>query len=391
MAIVAGGQALVDAVDVAGELLIQTRGAAGDLGFDGLADDVGGGAGDGVGATVVVRLDLLDPRIQVAGDAQDLAAHGLKADGALLFGRLQLIADGLDGAFDAVDARAGFGGVQTLHHLGAIVVDLTRQAFGQLLETGQVARAFRLDAAFGRPHPLVQCGERAFQRLQGFGRAVLGLVQTRADLGQQFRANAGAGSLLDRLHPLAQIADAQTLAFLDVIQTPGQRAQGGLDLAEGFLGRRAGVAFEGAQAAMPFAQFLGDVVDAAGGALGLGLLAVQPAHQARDGLIHALNGDGRAAFGGFQSCGDHIDGGADPLLAVFDLIGVVQTAAAVAAFVFSGLRATRQGRVALLLVFHDHGVEPFAQRHAGPARQILGDLACFGIDSLNAPRRCSAH
>ena len=363
------------------------------IGLDLAADQVGDAAGDGLGAADGLAFDRLDPGVQVLGDLQDLAAHGLQPLGALALGCVQLVADAADRLFDPVDARAGLGGVEPLHHLGAVELDLTRQGLGQLLEPGGVTRPLGLDPSLGRAHALVQLGEGALEGLQRLGGAALGLVQTRADLGQQVRADAGTCGLLDRLHALTQFRDARPLAFLDVVQAAGQGAQRLLDLAEGLLGLRAGVAFEGAQATMPLAQFLGDVVDAASLPLGLGVLTVQPAHQAGHGLVHALDGDGRAPLGGLQPGGDGVDGGADPLPAfVGSVIGVVETAAATATFEHLGAGgATRQGGVTLVLVFHDHGVQPFAQGHARAPRKILGDLAGLRINTLHAPRRRCAH
>ena len=197
---------------------------------------------------------------------------------------------------------------------------------------GGVARAFRFDPALGRPHPQVQLGERAFQRLQGVGRAVLGRIKDAPRPGpsvpsrrrdrRPFRPppSVRAGSLTPRRW-------RSSISY----SRPDRAPNAVSTLAKPLLRHRAGVAFEGAQAAMALAQFLGDVVDAAGVALGFDVLAVQPAHQAGDGLIHALNGGGRAALGGFEPRGDHVDGGADAMTVRFGkIIGVVQPAAAAA-------------------------------------------------------------
>ena len=87
-----------------------------------------------VGAADGLALDGLDPGVQVLGDLQDLAAHGLQALGALDLGGVQLVADGADRLFDPVYAGAGLGGVETLHHLGAVGLDLAGKGLGQFLE-----------------------------------------------------------------------------------------------------------------------------------------------------------------------------------------------------------------------------------------------------------------
>ena len=215
-----------------------------------------------------------------------------------------------------------------------------------------------------------------------------------SDLGQQFRTDARSGDLFDRVHPVAQFVDAGALALLDVVQAAGQRAHGGLDLAEclGRLGPH--LLFEPAQALVPLAQLLGDVVDAA--AIGLAglVLPFQPTDQSGDGLVDALDGDGRPALGGFQPGGDGVDRGAETLQLIFAgarPVGVVHPAAASAAVdAVGGMGAAGQGREAAFLivaVFHDDGVQPLAQRHARATGEVLGDLARLGLNALHAPRR----
>ncbi|MNN94493.1 hypothetical protein D3C81_2131310 [compost metagenome] len=91
-------------------------------------------------------------------------------------------------------------------------------------------------------------------------------------------------------------------------------------------------------------------------------------HQTGHGLVDALDGDGRAALGGFQPTGDDFDGGVDADRAFrVRTIDVVQTTRAAAAVIGVGNgRAARQGRDALVLVrlVHDHGIQPLAERHA---------------------------
>ncbi len=71
-----------------------------------------------------------------------------------------------------------------------------------------------------------------------------------------------------------------------------------------------------------------------------------------------------------------------------DIVDVVKAARAAATIEhFGGVRTAGQRRDAVVLVIHDHGVEPFAQRHAGSTCEVLGDLARLGIDTLYAPRR----
>ena len=146
---------------------------------------------------------------------------------------------------------------------------------------------------------------------------------------------------------------------------------------------------------MALAQFLGDVVDAAAVGLVALILAVEPAHQPRDGLVNALDGDGRAALGGFQTGGDRVDRGPETVqLVVGTAVGVIHPAAAATAFVaVGGVRSARQWDNALVVVaiFHDDRVQPLAQRHAGATGEVLGDLARLGLDALHAPRRGCAH
>jgi hypothetical protein len=146
---------------------------------------------------------------------------------------------------------------------------------------------------------------------------------------------------------------------------------------------------------MALAQVLGDVVNAAAiGPAGF-VLALKAANETRDRLVDALDGHGRAALGRLQAGRDGVDGSTQsrPGL-IAPGVGVVDAAAARAALVaVDRVRPTRQGDHALLLaaVLHDHGVQPLAQRHAGAAGEVLGDLARLGLDALYAPRRGCAH
>ncbi len=116
-------------------------------------------------------------------------------------------------------------------------------------------------------------------------------IEPLPDLGQQLRPHARSGDLFDRVHPVAQFVDAGPLALLNVVQAASERAHGGLDLAEG-LGRLGPhLLLEPAQALVPLAQLLGDVVDAATIGLAGLVLPFQPADEAGDSLVHALDGD----------------------------------------------------------------------------------------------------
>ena len=277
-------------------------------------------------------LDRLDPAVEVLGDAQDLAAHGLDGLGGAFLGRLDLIADSQHRAFDAVHPAFGLSGVEPPHHLGAVALDLTAQRLGKLLEAGRLADALGLGPGLGGAQALVQAGERGLQIAQGLGGAALRLIQPLADLGQQVRPHAGTGDLLDRVHPVAQLVDARTLALLDVIEAAGQGAHGRLDLAEGLGRLGADLLFKAAQAFVPFAQLLGDIVNAACIGLTGIVLPFKPTHQAGDGLVDPLDSDGRAALRGFQPAGDGVDRGPEALkLVIADAIGVVDAAAAPAA------------------------------------------------------------
>ena len=66
---------------------------------------------------------------------------------------------------------------------------------------------------------------------------------------------------------------------------------------------------EGAEPTVALLQLLGDVVDAALVDARLLVLSLQPTDETRHGLIDALDGDGGAAFGGFQPRRDRLDRG----------------------------------------------------------------------------------
>ena len=375
---------------------------------------VGQGRGDavdlarqGVGQTIVapgaVGLHLLDATVQVLGDAQDFAAHGLDTLGRALFGGLERVADGQDGALEPTHPAFVLGGVQPAHHVGAVGLDLATQGLGQFLEAGGLAAALGLDPALGGAQPLIQPGEGTFQTAQSLGGPGLGVVEAGTDLGQQVRADPRPRRLLDRIHAGTQFVGPAALALLDVIQARGQGPEARLDLAEGRLGLGPDLLFEGAQAAVALAQFLGDVVKAAALRLCRRILAVETTDQTRDGLIDTLNGHRRAPLGGFEAGGDGVDRGGDTVQHVVrcvvrrparPVIGVVQPTRAPAPIdALGGVRTTGQRRVGLvvLAVIHDHGVEPLAQRHAGATGEVLGDFTRLGVDALYAPRRSCAH
>ena len=106
-----------------------------------------------------ISLDGPDPAVQVLGDAQNLVAHGLDRLGRPLLGRLDLVSDGQDGAFDTVHPAFGLGRVEPPHHLGAVSLDLTTQRLGQFFKPGSLAEALRLGAGLGSAQTLVQPGE----------------------------------------------------------------------------------------------------------------------------------------------------------------------------------------------------------------------------------------
>ncbi|MNQ68852.1 hypothetical protein D3C85_834180 [compost metagenome] len=340
-------------------------------------------------------LNLLDAGVQVLGDAQDLAAHGLDGVGRALLGGAGLIPDRRQGPLDAVHAAFGFDHVKTTHHLDSTALDLTGQGLGQLLEARGFAAVLRLDAALGVAQTQVQRREGPFQPLQGLGGARLSLVQTLSHLGENVRARSGAGGLLDRLHARAQVADGGALTLVQIKQAAGQGPQGGVQTGEALLAFGAGFLLEAAQSLVAFPQFIGDVVDAAGVAQADLVLFFKTAHQTGHGLIDALDGDGRVPLDGFQTVGDDFQrrpqARGPVVLATIDIVQTTRAAAAVIG-VGNG-RAARQGRDVLVLVrlVHDHGIQPFAQGHARATRKVLGDLASLGVDPLHAPRRCCAH
>ncbi len=238
----------------------------------------------------------------------------------------------------------------------------------------------------------VQLREAGLQPAQRVGRLVLGRVKPSADLAQHLGARSGGG-LLDRLDAATQVLGRAPLTVLDLQQPAGDGLQTLLDLAERLLRRRPRLLLEATQAAMALAELLGHVVHPAVQGSGRLVLLVQPAQQAGHGLIDSLDGGGRAAFGGFQPGGDGVDRGAEAVpAALLHLVGVVQPAAPAAALIaFGGVRTAAQRHHAVVLVFHDHGVQPLAERHARATREVLGDLAGLGVDALNAPRRGCAH
>src|SRR5690606_20613048 len=201
-----------------------------------------------------------------------------------------------------------------------------------LFEAGRLAGALGLDAGLGDAQAAVEVGEGALQPAQGLRGAALCRSEALADLGEQLGPGAGAGDLLDRVHALAQFVDAGALALLDVVEATGQGAEGGLDLAEGLGGLRPDLVLEPAEATMALAQLLGDVVDAALPGAARLVLAVEAADKAGDGLVDALDGDGRAALGGLEPAGDGVDGSAQPLPRLLaGTVGVIDAAAAAAA------------------------------------------------------------
>src|SRR5690606_20622158 len=111
------------------------------------------------------------------------------------------------------------------------------------------------------------------------------------------------------VQPPAQLHQPGAVAFLRVVEPPGQGPDGVLDLLEAFGGARAGVVLEPAQPLVPLAQLLGDVVQpSALGGVGL-LDPVQPPDQAGDRLVDAADGQGGAALGRLQTFGDGVDRG----------------------------------------------------------------------------------
>ena len=69
------------------------------------------------------------------------------------------------------------------------------------------------------------------------------------------------------------------------------------------------------------------------------------------------------------------------------LRGARRALAASGALLEIGLRGDFLGRV----VLEDHAVQPFAEGHAGPAREVLRDLPRLRVDPLDAPGRTRRH
>jgi hypothetical protein len=371
--------------------------------------DAGGDLLDGGG---VAGFRGLDAAVQGVGHADDLAAHALDGLGRALLGGLHVGGHLAQLVLHAVEAAVG-GFAQLGGHLQAGGLHALGQAAGQVVEA--LLDAFAGIAALDRVEAAVQGAERGVQGLQGFGRTGLGGFQALAkaghDLVDQARGvgDAGSGLVVQALLQLGDGLAGAGLAFIEVARDLAERAFQG---AQG-LGRARTDGF-GLDAAQPFggAGLVGlDVVHDAFEAGGDGDLFTFGGDQALEGAAHGFvdagNGLGRTLLGRLDAIGQPVqgDGHATDLvggmLAGFDprrrtaagglIIGrigaiVVDRQGRTAGF---AERLERRGVEALAL--DDHAIEPFAQRHAGATREVLGDLPCLGVDPLNAPWRCGRH
>ncbi len=171
---------------------------------------------------------LLQPLIQVLRDPDDLAAHGLYSLGRAPLGRRQLVRQPCNRPLDPVQSVLGRGDVETTHHLFAVLLDLAGQAFGQLLESGRVAGAVRLNPTLGGAQTLVQLGEGLLQGAQSVGSPRLSRVQSGADLRpdllQDVVGRCGSGARrrgLDLIDALPHLTQRQPLTLFDVIEAAG--------------------------------------------------------------------------------------------------------------------------------------------------------------------------
>ena len=91
---------------------------------------------------------------------------------------------------------------------------------------------------------------------------------------------------------MTKFVHARALTLLDVVKTAGKGAEAGFNLAEGFRRARTRLLLEFAQATVALAQLLGDVVDTAPPGAAFLIVTFQPTDNARNGLIHTLDGHG---------------------------------------------------------------------------------------------------
>ena len=247
-------------------------------------------------------------------------------------------------------------------------------------------------AAFGGRHAFAEAlgdtGDLGAQFLQRFGLAFVGAAQALLDapghagnLSAHLLDGVG-GAVLDRLNLLIQLL-AQALDFLSHFQTQiaDNRLRSGfalLQMADDLVKRRLqGAQGFGRTAAVRLgcAQLFGDA----------GLIGAHFAHR----LLKPGGDLGLAGFGSVQAGGKGVQGVEHAIQAgVGDGGSRREESGRRRGALTLGRRGDRR-RFGLgqFLTFADHLVQPLAQGHARAAREILGDLTSFRVNSLNGPGR----
>ncbi len=256
---------------------------------------------------------------------------------------------------------------------------------------------------------MVEVGDRAFQAADGPGCARLGLFEPLHDARDHAvdhhlrRPEIG---LVEPADPFAQPAEvlgesAQLLADVDqrlarlglgIVEVGGDLAERGLERPQGL--HRARLGGELLDLGDPlFAPGLGglDLIERALEPRGdrhlIALGGLQPGQQAQHRLVDTADGQGRTVLGGLHAHAEPVQG----LAKTGEFLGGDGPRRCLTLGVKLGLVRGR-GRVGLVRrVFQDDAVQPVAERESFPASEILGDLARFGVDPLNAPRRPRTH
>jgi hypothetical protein len=446
--------ALADAIDqlLAGALvtLVQALGDAGDLFTDivdsqgvaalGAADTLGqllGDAGDfraqllqGLSLDAVGAVQLV---LDGGGDARHFSADLLDGGGVAALGGLDTAVEGVGDAdhftahaFDGL-GRALLGGLHVGGHLAKLALHAVKAAVGRFAQLGghldtrrfhalgqvggqtvqPLLHASRGVGAFDGAEALVERRERRAHVAQRLAGAGLGGFKAFAQAGHDSVDQSGR-VLRDRglgrrlfVDTRFQSGDRLAGASLAVIEMAGDLAQGPLQGAKR-LGRTRACRF-GLDPARTLdgARLFGlQLVHGPFEAGGDGDLFTFRLSQARervaDGVIDARDGGGVAALGGFDALGQAIQGDGDAAYFIGRVLGDLDARRRVVLYDFQ-IGAVRRafGVDALIRVrtiaLDDHSVEPFAQRHAGATREVLGDLPCLGVDPLYAPWRRRSH
>ncbi len=377
------------------------------------------------------------PVAQAMGHAQHLAPDAVDRLGRALLGLLDVAAEFAQRRFHLLHPAVG-GGAQALGQVGARRLHPLLQVERQGLEA-----PLHLGAGMAGPASLagaqarVEAGEGGLERLHRGGGAGLGLVETLGHAGQHGLHLLGVGigggrGAHHRLHLVQAVGEG-----LGGVEGCGVRGFGGaqsggmgglgrlLNLGAG-LGRALGLLVQahghaaqrrfqrlqpfgpGAVLALQLAQALGDaglggadVLDRGFQAHAAALLAldlVQAREHAHDRLVHAADGQHRALLGRLHPGGERLDRpgqavGVGVLAGAQEGRAAAATGLGLAVEVVQGTARFERGRGGGLglAAVDDHLVQPVAERHAGPARQVLGDLARLGVYALYAPGAGRCH